>query len=86
LTANTGTQLFAGNSITSTTLYVYNEAGSCSNQHLFKVTIADLNSITPPSASYCSQYRLTALPYGDILLKVEEQILLETTYSWNYHK
>jgi hypothetical protein len=34
---------------------------------LFKVTIADLNSITPPSASYCSQY-LTALPYGDISL------------------
>jgi gliding motility-associated-like protein len=67
LTANnsTGTQLFAGSSITSTTsLYVYNEAGSCSNQHLFKVTIADLNSITPPSAAYCSQYRLTVLPYA----------------------
>jgi hypothetical protein len=32
---------------------------------LFKVTIADLNSITPPSSSYCSHIPLP-LPYGDI--------------------
>jgi gliding motility-associated-like protein len=61
----TGTQLFAGGSIRSTaTLYVYNQVGSCSNQSSFKVTIADLNSITPPSDPSCSQYRLTALPYA----------------------
>jgi hypothetical protein len=78
LTANnsTGTQLFAGSSITSTTtLYVYNEAEAVAT--LFKVTIADLNSITPPSASYCSQYRLTALPYARYFTQSGGQILLE---------
>jgi hypothetical protein len=64
LTANnsTGTQLFAGTVLPQQLpcMFIMKRAG---NQHLFKVTIADLNSITPPSASYCSQYRLT-IPYA----------------------
>jgi gliding motility-associated-like protein len=61
----TGTQLFSGNLITVTsTIYVFNQSGSCTNQDSFKVTIADLNTITPPSGSYCSQYKLPSLPYA----------------------
>jgi hypothetical protein len=62
-----------GSSITSTTtLYVYNEAGSCSNQHLFKVTIADLNSNPTIIISIVLNTVLPVLPYGDISLKVEQ--------------
>lgn len=61
----TGTELFAGDSIDSTTtIYVYNQSGGCANQSPFIITIADLNSITNPSASYCSQYKLPSLPYA----------------------
>ena len=62
----TGTQLFAGDAITITTLnlYVFNRSGVCTNQDSFNVTIADLDSITPVSATYCTQYKLPALPYA----------------------
>lgn len=61
----TGTQLFAGNSITTaSTVYVFNQSGSCSNQDSFTVTISNLNAITPVSGSYCSEYRLPALAYA----------------------
>ncbi|MEZ7503788.1 choice-of-anchor L domain-containing protein [Flavobacterium sp. Arc2] len=61
----TGTELFAGNSInTNTTLYVYNQSGGCTNQESFKITITDLNTVTPKSESYCTQYKLPSLPYG----------------------
>jgi gliding motility-associated-like protein len=62
----TGTQLFAGDMIMITTLnlYVFNQSGLCTNQDSFKVTIADLDSITPVSETYCTQYRLPALPYA----------------------
>jgi gliding motility-associated-like protein len=62
----TGTQLFPGNTITTTTrnLYVYNQSALCTNQDSFNVTIADLDDITPPSGTYCTQYRLPAIPYA----------------------
>lgn len=62
----TGTQLFAGNIITTTIigLYVFNQTDICINQDSFNITIADLNSITPASDTYCTQYRLPTLPYG----------------------
>jgi gliding motility-associated-like protein len=62
----TGTQFFPGNIISTTkNLYTYTKSGLCINQNLFKVTIADLPSITPPSATYCTQYILPVLPYGN---------------------
>ena len=62
----TGTQLFAGDVITTTTmnLYVFNQSGVCTNQDSFNVTIADLDTITPASETYCIQYSLPALPYA----------------------
>ena len=61
----TGTQLFAGNSINTTTdTYVFNQSGICTNEDSFKVTLANLTAISPPSSSYCIEYRLPALPYG----------------------
>jgi gliding motility-associated-like protein len=60
-----GTQLFSGDQISSsTTLYVFNQSGACSNQDSFKITIADLNAISPRSNSYCSEYKLPSLPYA----------------------
>lgn len=64
-TNGTGIELFAGSNITSTTtLYVHNQTGSCTNQDSFTITIADLNAIAPTSATHCSQYQLPALPYA----------------------
>lgn len=61
----TGTQLYAGDKITITsTTYIFNGSGSCTSQHSFKVTIANVSVIAPTSSSYCSQYKLPALPYG----------------------
>ncbi|MBG6061328.1 gliding motility-associated-like protein [Flavobacterium sp. CG_9.1] len=62
----TGTQLFAGDVITTTTigLYVFNQSGICTNQDSFDVTIADLDSISPASETYCTRYILPALPYA----------------------
>jgi gliding motility-associated-like protein len=61
----TGTQLFTGNSINTTTdTYVFNQNGACSNQDTFRVTIVNLATISPASSSYCIDYRLPALPYG----------------------
>ncbi|SFF17345.1 T9SS type B sorting domain-containing protein [Flavobacterium xueshanense] len=62
----TGTQLFARDVITTTTmnLYVFNQSGVCTNQDSFNVTIADLDTITPASETYCIQYSLPALPYA----------------------
>lgn len=62
----TGTQLFARDVITTTTmnLYVFNPSGVCTNQDSFNVTIADLDTITPASETYCIQYSLPTLPYA----------------------
>jgi gliding motility-associated-like protein len=62
----TGTQLFAGDVITTTTmnLYVFNQSGVCTNQDSFNVTIADLDAITPVSETYCTQYKLPAISYA----------------------
>ena len=62
----TGTQLFAGDviSISTMNLYVFNQSGVCTNQDSFNITIADLDSITPASESHCIQYQLPALPYA----------------------
>ncbi|SEG47101.1 T9SS type B sorting domain-containing protein [Flavobacterium urumqiense] len=62
----TGTQLFASDVINTTTmnLYVFNQSGVCVNQDSFNVTIADLDTITPASETYCIQYSLPALPYA----------------------
>jgi gliding motility-associated-like protein len=61
----TGTQFFAENSITTTTsLYIFNQSGICTNQDSFKVTIVNLGTIKPASSSYCTEYKLPALPYG----------------------
>ncbi|WP_426092238.1 choice-of-anchor L domain-containing protein [Flavobacterium sp. DSR3-2] len=67
----TGTQLFAGDVITTTTmnLYVFNQSGLCTNQDSFNVTIADLDTITPASETYCIQYSLPALPYAKYFTK-----------------
>ncbi|WP_158614901.1 T9SS type B sorting domain-containing protein [Flavobacterium sp. RSP15] len=65
-TNGTGTQLFAGNVITTTTtnLYVFNQSGVCTNQDSFNVTIANLSAITPASETYCTKYTLPTLPYS----------------------
>lgn len=61
----TGTQLFAGNSITATAdIYVFNQNGICINEDIFIVTKVELSTITPASGSYCIQYSLPALPYA----------------------
>ena len=61
----TGTQLFAGNSINTTTdTYVFNQNGLCTNQDIFRVTIVNLATISPASSSYCTEYILPILPYG----------------------
>lgn len=61
----TGTQLYPGDKITTTSsIYVFNRTGDCTKQILFKVTIVKLSTITPPSTSNCTQYKLPALPYG----------------------
>ena len=61
-----GTQLFAGDVISASTtgLYVFNQTGSCTNQHTFNVTIVKLDDITPLSKTFCTQYTLPAIPYG----------------------
>lgn len=62
----TGTQFFAGDVVNTTkSLYTYNKSGSCINQNLFKITIANLPLIVPPTATYCTQYKLPVLPYGN---------------------
>ncbi|MGK4566237.1 hypothetical protein [Flavobacterium sp. 3HN19-14] len=63
--ANGAGPLAVGTPITSTqNVYVYNTNGTCSNQDTFKVTIANVASIAPPNATYCSSYTLPELPYG----------------------
>lgn len=60
-----GTQLFAGEVITKTSiLYTYNFADGCPNQDSFRVTIIRTDEMVPPSASYCTEYTLSRLPYG----------------------
>ncbi|RTY80795.1 T9SS type B sorting domain-containing protein [Flavobacterium sp. LS1P28] len=65
-TSGTGTQLFAGNVISTTTtnLYVFNQSGVCTNQDSFNITIANLSTITPASETYCTKYKLPPLSYG----------------------
>jgi gliding motility-associated-like protein len=62
----TGIQLFAGNIVNATkNLYTFNKSGSCINQDLFKITVANLPLITPPTSTYCTEYILPALAYGN---------------------
>lgn len=66
----TGTQFFAGGVINTTkTLYTYNKSGSCSNEDSFKITVANLPSFTPVSATYCTEYKLPVLPYGEYYMQ-----------------
>jgi hypothetical protein len=82
---STGTQLFAENSITSTTLYVYNEAEAVAttlvqSYYRFKFnhpTISLLLFSIPP-------YRLTVCPI--FYSKWNKYYWKHRTYSWNYHK
>jgi gliding motility-associated-like protein len=62
----TGTQFFTGDVVNTTkSLYTCNKSGSCINQNLFKITIANLPLIAPPTATYCTQYKLPVLAYGN---------------------
>ena len=64
-TDGTGTQLFPGGIVnTNMTIFVYASNAGCSNESSFSVTISDLPLITPPTATYCTEYRLPVLPYG----------------------
>lgn len=65
-----GTQFFAGNSINTTRdIYVFNQSGICYNQDFFKVTVINLDTITPKSAVYCTEYNLPRLPYGKYFIQ-----------------
>ena len=67
----TGIQLPVGHAVTTTSvIYVFNQIGACTSEDFFKVTIVDLNDITPASASYCSQYKLPALLYGKYFTQI----------------
>ncbi|TRX39216.1 T9SS type B sorting domain-containing protein [Flavobacterium restrictum] len=64
-TGKTGVQLFAGDLVTTTSdVYVFNQNGNCTNEDYFKVTIINLDEITPASKTYCTEYALPALPYA----------------------
>ncbi len=66
----TGIPLYAGDIITTTTdIFVFNENETCTNEDSFKVTIVNLDNITPASNSYCTLYKLPALPYGSYFTK-----------------
>jgi gliding motility-associated-like protein len=65
----TGLPLIAGTVITQTqTIYIYNQPNgpnTCGASSSFTVTIADINSITPPNVTVCvAYYILPPLPYG----------------------
>jgi gliding motility-associated-like protein len=63
-----GTMLAAGTVITAdTTLYVYAENGTCSDEESFTITFGDLVVTTPGDQSVCSStgYTLPALTLGD---------------------
>jgi len=61
----TGDALFAGNVVNqSLTIYIYNSNGLCSKQSSFTISILNINSITPPNATYCDSYSLPSLAYG----------------------
>ncbi len=63
--SQTGVQLFPGNNITSpSTIYVFNQTGTCTTEDSFTVTIVNLSTITPITATYCTEYTLPALPYA----------------------
>ncbi len=67
-TNGSGLPLFAGNIITQTqTIYIFNQPGgpnSCSAQSSFKVTIVDVNSLTPSNVTSCGSHSLPSLTYG----------------------
>lgn len=54
---------------TNSTIYVHNVLGLCKSQDPFNVTIADIPSITPPSATYCTEFKLPTLAYGKYYTK-----------------
>ena len=68
-TGGTGTQLNAGDSITSTqTIYIYAQSGTtpnCSTETSFTVTIGTLVVTAPVSGTYCDTYTLPALALGN---------------------
>ena len=65
----TGSKLFAGDSIDKTqTLFIYSQpagAGDCFAETSFKITIIDALVQVPKSGSYCGNYSLPALPFGN---------------------
>jgi gliding motility-associated-like protein len=68
-TAGTGTQLNAGDAISSTqTIYIYAQSGTtpnCFTETSFTVTIGTLVVTAPASGSYCGSYTLPALTIGN---------------------
>lgn len=65
-TNGTGTQLYAGDSVSSnnTTLYIYNKSGACSNQDAFTINKVDASSIKQTDVSVCNEYTLPTLAFG----------------------
>ena len=65
----TGTALFPGDIITSTkNIFIFSQPdgpGGCIAQTNFLVTIVDPLKIVPKSGTYCGNYTLPALTYGD---------------------
>jgi gliding motility-associated-like protein len=63
-----GTPMFAGEILTETqTVYIFNQPGGpggCAANSSFKVTIIDVNEITPGDVTSCGNYTLPALTYG----------------------
>ncbi len=61
-----GTVVAPATVITSTTtLYVYNNNGTCFAEDSFKLTKVNLPTVTPASATYCTKYTLPSLTYGN---------------------
>ncbi|WNM19502.1 choice-of-anchor J domain-containing protein [Flavobacterium capsici] len=58
----TGTMLNAGDVIsTNQTIYIYASNATCSDEHMFTVTIGNLVVTAPASAAYCDNFNLPAL-------------------------
>ncbi|GEM54196.1 adhesin [Flavobacterium branchiophilum] len=61
----TGTPLFENdliNTIGTTTIYIYNNNGSCNSETSFTVTIIDINQVGPQSTTTCDSYTLPLVP------------------------
>jgi gliding motility-associated-like protein len=65
-TGGTGTQLNAGDSITTTqTIYVYGVDGTCNDEDSFTVTINSISADNPTDVFACDSYTLPALSAGN---------------------